>query len=271
MQSSLSDAKRYVERGLTMEWAELFSETRTVAFILLFTRFTALFMAVPIFSHMNIPISVKAAMAFFFTIFFFGAVPPLNIPTDAMSLTVAILGEMLFGLVVGTVLQLAYHVVTFAGGQISFMMGFSLASAIDPQSGVSMPIVSQFLALLALMILLVFDMHHWILLYASESIAQVPLGGFMITPALFQYIMHATVNMFVVGFMIAFPITALSILADVIFGMLMKTMPQFNLLVIGMPIKIAVSFVVLMATLGATLMIVTSQTQSAYNFLEKLF
>lgn len=254
-----------------MEWAELFSEGRTVAFILLFTRFTALFMAVPIFSHMNIPMSVKAAMAFFFSVFFFGAVPPLTITTDALSLTVAILGEMLFGLAVGIVLQLAYHIITFAGGQISFMMGFSLASAIDPQSGVSMPIVSQFLALLALMILLVFDLHHWILLYASASIAEVPLGGFMMTPSLFQYIMHAMSNMFVVGFMIAFPITALSILSDLIFGMLMKTMPQFNLLVIGMPIKIAVSFVVLMVTLGATLLIVTSQTQSAYNFLEKLF
>jgi len=254
-----------------MEWAEIFSEGRTIAFLLLFTRFSALFMAVPIFSHANIPISIKAAMAFFFTVFFFGAVPPLNIPTDALSLTVAILGEMLFGLAVGTVLQLAYHVITFAGGQISFMMGFSLASAIDPQSGVSMPIINQFLALLALMVLLIFDLHHWILLYASASISAVPLGGFMMTSSLFQYIMHAMTNMFVVGFMIAFPITALSMLADLIFGMLMKTMPQFNLLVIGTPIKIAVSFVVLMATLGATLLIVTAQTQDAYNYLEKLF
>jgi flagellar biosynthetic protein FliR len=77
--------------------------------------------------------------------------------------------------------------------------------------------------------------------------------------------------MFVVGFMIAFPITALSMLADVIFGMLMKTMPQFNLLVIGTPIKIAIAFVVLMVTLAATLQIVTIQTQDAYNFLDKLF
>ncbi len=254
-----------------MEWAELFSEGRTAAFILLFTRFSALFMAVPIFSHANIPMSLKAAMAFFFTVVFFDSLPVLQIPLDSMTMTVAILGEMLFGLAVGIILQLAYHVITFAGGQISFMMGFSLASAIDPQSGVSMPIVSQFLALVALMILLAFDLHHWIILFASESIASVPLGGFMITPELFRYIMHATMNMFVVGFMIAFPITALSMLADVIFGMLMKTMPQFNLLVIGMPIKIGVAFLVLMATLSATMMIVTSQMQSAYNFLETLF
>jgi len=254
-----------------MEWAEIFSEGRSVAFILLFTRFTALFAAVPIFSHANIPMSVKAAMSFFFTVVFFSSLPPLQIPLDAASLTVAILGEMLFGLTVGIILQLAYHVITFAGGQISFMMGFSLASAIDPQSGVSMPIIGQFLALVSLMVLLALDLHHWILLYASESIASVPLGGFMLTPELFKYIMHATLNMFVVGFMIAFPITALSMLADVIFGMLMKTMPQFNLLVIGMPIKIGVGFVVLIATLSATMLIVNSQMENAFYFLEKLF
>lgn len=253
-----------------MEWAQLFSEGRTAAFILLFVRFSSLFMAVPIFSHANIPMSLKAAMAFFFTVIFYDSLPPLQIPTDSLSMTVAILGEMLFGLVVGIILQLAYHVITFAGGQISFMMGFSLASAIDPQSGVSMPIVNQFLSLVALMVLLALDLHHWIILLASASIATVPLGGFMVTPELFRYIMHGMLNMFVVGFMIAFPITALSMLADVIFGMLMKTMPQFNLLVIGMPIKIGVAFLVLMATLSATMMIVASQMQSAYNFLEKL-
>jgi flagellar biosynthetic protein FliR len=253
-----------------MEWAQLFSEGHTAAFILLFVRFSSLFMAVPIFSHANIPMSLKAAMAFFFTVVFFDSLPALQIPTDSLTMTVAILGEMLFGLAVGIILQLAYHVITFAGGQISFMMGFSLASAIDPQSGVSMPIVNQFLSLVALMILLAADLHHWIILLASASLATVPLGGFMVTPELFRYIMHAMLNMFVVGFMIAFPITALSMLADVIFGMLMKTMPQFNLLVIGMPIKIGVAFLVLMATLSATMMIVTSQMQSAYNFLEKL-
>lgn len=253
-----------------MEWAELFSEGRTAAFILLFVRFSSLFMAVPIFSHANIPMSLKAAMAFFFTVIFYDSLPTLQIPTDTLTMTVAILGEMLFGLTVGIILQLAYHVITFAGGQISFMMGFSLASAIDPQSGVSMPIINQFLSLVALMILLALDLHHWIILLASASIATVPLGGFMVTPELFRYIMHGMLNMFVVGFMIAFPITALSMLADVIFGMLMKTMPQFNLLVIGMPIKIGVAFLVLMATLSAMMMIVGSQMQSAYNFLEKL-
>jgi flagellar biosynthetic protein FliR len=254
-----------------MEWAQLFGEARVVGFILLFIRFGALFMAVPIFSHQSIPATVKAAMAFLFTVLFYPAMPPLAIEITAPALTVAVLGELLFGLAIGVVLQLAYHVITFAGGQISFMMGFSLASAIDPESGVSMPIISQFLSLLALLMLFSIDMHHWILLYVNESLAAVPLGGFMLTEHLFGYIVQAGADMFRVGFMIAFPIIALSLLADIIFGMLMKTMPQFNLLVIGFPIKIAVALVVLIVTLGSTLLIVQRQMEGAFNWLEALF
>jgi len=254
-----------------VEWAQIFSEARVVGFILLFIRFGAMFMATPIFSHQSIPVTIKTAMAFFFTVLFYPSMPPLAIEISAPALTVAVLGELLFGLVVGVALQLAYHVITFAGGQISFTMGFSLASAIDPQSGVSMPIISQFLSLLALMLLFSIDMHHWILLYVNESLSAVPLGGFMLTEHLFGYLVQAAADMFRVGFMIAFPIIAITILEDIIFGMLMKTMPQFNLLVIGFPIKIAVALVVLIVTLGSTLLIVRHQVEGAFNWLEALF
>ena len=254
-----------------MGWAEIFNEANIVGFILLFFRFGALFIATPIYDHKNIPMNIKAAMAFFFTVVFYASMPTVSINLDIPTIVIAILGEFLLGLSVGIVLQLAYHVITFAGGQISFMMGFSMASAIDPQSGISMPIISQFLSLLALMVLFALNLHHWILLFIDASLKTVPLGGFLMSKSLFDYIVHATSNMFMVGFMIAFPVIALSWLADVIFGMLMKTMPQFNLLVIGFPIKITVAFVILIATLTATMLILKGQVQEAFNALEMLF
>jgi len=254
-----------------MAWTEIFSDTYIVGFILLFFRFAALFLATPIFSHQNIPLTMKAAMAFFFSIVFYPSMPPLTIEINIATIVIAILSEFMFGLAIGIVLLLAYNVITFAGGQISFMMGFSMASAIDPQSGVSMPIISQFLSLMGIMILLALNMHHWLLLFINDSLSAVPLGGFLMSKDLFTYIIHATSNMFVVGFMIAFPIIALSWLADVIFGMLMKTMPQFNLLVIGFPIKIMVAFVVLIAVLSASMLILKGQIQEAFNALEMFF
>ena len=254
-----------------MQWAQIFSEDYIVGFMLLFFRFAALFIAVPIFSHKNIPMTIKAAMAFFFTIVFYSSMPQVSISLDVPSIVLAILSEFMLGLVVGIFLLLAYNVITFAGGIISFMMGFSMASAIDPQTGVSMPIISQFLSLMGLMILLSLDLHHWILLFVDDSLKSVPLGGFMMNGDIFDYVIHAASNMFIVGFMIAFPIIALSWLADVIFGMLMKTMPQFNLLVIGFPIKIMVAFVVLIATFASSMLILKIQMLEAFNALEMFF
>ncbi len=254
-----------------LEFIAFLQEGKVVAFMLLFFRFASLFMAAPIFSHTTIPMQVKAAMSFFFTVIFFQFTPPLAIELSVTTVTIAILSEIFFGLAIGVALQLAYNVITFAGGVISFMMGFSMATAIDPQNGVSMPIVSQFLSLIGLMILFSLDLHHWLIIYISHSLSQVPLGGFLLTHDIINYTLHAAGNMFLVGFMIAFPIVALSLLADVIFGMLMKTMPQFNLLVIGFPIKIMVSFVILIATLGSIMIIFKAQIIDAFNSLELFF
>ena len=254
-----------------MQWAEVFTQSYVVGFILLFFRFGALFIATPIFSHKSIPNSIKAAMAFFFTIVFYSSMPPLDIPITVPSILIAILSELLFGLAIGVILQVAFNVITFAGGLISFMMGFSMASAIDPQSGISMPIISQFLSLMALMILFSIDLHHWILIFISDSLSSIPLGGFVLQENLFNYMIYAASQMFLVGFMIAFPIVALTFLQDIIFGMLMKTMPQFNLLVIGFPIKIGVAFVVLIATFASTMLILKMQMLDAFNYLEMFF
>lgn len=254
-----------------MNYATIFTDTNIVGFILLFFRFASLFIAVPIFSHQSIPMVMKTAMAFFFTVVFYSSMQPITFEINVINLVLAILSELLFGLIIGVVLQLAFNVITFAGGQISFVMGFSMASAIDPQSGISMPIISQFLSLMALMVLFSLNLHHWMLMFIDKSLSAIPLGGFMITKNLFSYIIHAASNMFIVGFTIAFPLIALSWMADIIFGMLMKTMPQFNLLVIGFPIKIIVSFAVLIATFASAMLILQVQMQDSFNWLETLF
>lgn len=256
---------------MMLSFVSFLQSGNVISFLLLFFRFGGLFLTAPIFSHTSIPVKTKATMAFFFSVIFFTSAPPLEIPLNVSSIILAILSELLLGLAIGVALQLAYNVITFAGGVISFMMGFSMATAIDPQNGVSMPIVSQFLSLLGLMVLFSLDLHHWLILYIDHSLHHIPLGGFLLTKHIVSYTMQAAGHMFLVGFMIAFPIIALSLLADLIFGMLMKTMPQFNLLVIGFPIKIMVSFVVLIATLASIMLLLKSQVAEAFNALELFF
>jgi len=254
-----------------MEVVEFLSPQNVVGFLLLFFRFAGLFIMVPLFSHMSIPMTIKTAIAFVFSVLFFPNMPSLAMEITTINVVFAIISEFLLGFVVGLMLQLVINIMTFAGIQISFIMGFSMASVVDPQSGISMPIIANILALLALMVFLALDGHHVVLLFVNESLQEVALGGFMLNAEIFEYMLKATTNMFMVGFMIAFPIIALSLLADIIFGMLMKTMPQFNLLVIGFPIKIMVAFVVIIATLATFMGIFSTEMFKALNSLPMLF
>jgi len=86
-----------------------------------------------------------------------------------------------------------------------------------------------------------------------------------------SYAINLFTNLFMFGFIMSFPIIALSLLSDSIFGMLMKTMPQFNLLVIGYPIKVTIGFSVLIAILAGIMKIMSDLLLKVINDLPALF
>ncbi len=231
------------------------AQESVITFMLLFIRFTSLFAFLPIFSHTNIPMAVKGAFAVFFTVLFYTITPAVDPYIGANELIGAIIMEGAFGFVAGFLLSTLFAAVGFAGEQMSMVMGFSMAAAYDPQTQQSSQVISVMLSFFALMILLAVDGHHLIIQYIAESIKRVPLGHFVLTQAYLEYSMVAVKNIFLIGFTIAFPLMALSLLSDIIFGMIMKTMPSFNLLVVGMPIKIILGIAVIMATLTSVSLI----------------
>lgn len=109
------------------------------------------------------------------------------------------------------------------------------------------------------------------LLFLSHSLGYISLGGFYPHENLMHYLNMGMFNIFIIGFTMSFPILGISLLADVIFGLLMKTMPQFNLLVIGYPIKIALGFVVLIAILLVMMQYFKNLILELFTHMQTLF
>ncbi len=224
-----------------------------VKFILLFARFSGLVAFFPFYGHMKIPVVIKTAMVMVFALLMFPDAKSIDFEPTVVSIALCVVSELMLGFMAGLTLYLVFGMLELAGMQISFVMGFTMANVMDPQTGKSSPLLSQFLTLTALTLFLAFDGHHMLLLLYYKSMDILPLGSFYPQVSMWEYISKGVVNLFVFGFILSFPIKALSLLADIIFGMLMKTMPSFNLLVVGFPIKIMISFVVMLATFGAIL------------------
>jgi len=227
------------------------SQESVITFMLLFVRFSSLFAFMPFFSHVSVPMSVKGALAFYFTVIFYTVTPSAAIAMDSSTLIAAIIMEGAFGFIAGFLVSTLFAAVGFAGEQISMVMGFSMAAAYDPQTQQSSQVISVMLNFFVLLILLASNGHHLIIQYIEYSLKQVPIGEFVLTKAYLEYSALAIKNIFLIGFTIAFPLMAMSLLSDIIFGMIMKTMPSFNLLVVGMPIKIILGIAVLTAVLAS--------------------
>ena len=250
-----------------MQIVDFITEDNAILFLLLFARMSGLIAFFPFFSHLAIPISVKTALAFYLSILFFPVASLANIDYSVGSLSILILSELLLGFIAGLTLHIVFAALQLAGMQIAMVMGFSMASVMDPSSGINAPIISQILVLIAIMMLLAFDGHHMILLFLNKSIGHIELGSFYPQSYIWDYINESIKHMFMMGFILSFPVIAISLLADIIFGMLMKTMPQFNLLVVGFPIKIFLSFMVMIATLGSIMLIFKKDFIEVFNFL----
>ncbi|EGN5705884.1 flagellar type III secretion system protein FliR [Campylobacter upsaliensis] len=231
-----------------MEFVNYLGDKNVATFMLLFARLSGLIVFFPFFSHNSIPMVVKTTIVFFLTMFLYPLAKIEVLHLDSFFI-LQLLSEVLFGMIAGLIIQFVFVIIMMAGEQIAFTMGFTMAGVLDPSSGINMPVTSQILNLLALLFFLAFDGHHLMLLFLSQSLTYINLGGFYPSENFMQYLNSGMLSVFVIGFTMAFPILAISLLADVIFGILMKTMPQFNLLVIGYPIKIALAFVVLIAIL----------------------
>ena len=238
-----------------MSIVDLISDKNVITFLLLFSRISGFFAFMPFLSHSNISISIKSALALYITFLLFPIAQTSNININSANIFFAIIGELSIGFIGGIFLNIAFAALSFAGSQISMVMGFSMATIFDPLTGTNSPLISQILTLIATLFFLAFDGHHLILLLLSHSIDKITLGGFYPNKDILEYLVNSISIMFKMGLILAFPIIALSLLSDIIFGMLMKTMPQFNLLVVGFPIKIFLSIMVIIATLSSMMIL----------------
>lgn len=232
----------------------LLSPHNVVIFMLLFTRFASFFTFMPFYDSRLIPISVKAVLSFLLTILFFNiAALPFESGAGVMLLNnanlsfifIGLLAEVLLGFFSAFFLQTIFSSVSFAGEVIGFSMGVSVSSTYDPLSASSNPIISILLNLLCMLTFISLDLHHQVLLFIARSLELIPVGLFDPTGNIPLFAYEAFKNIFILGFSIALPIVGVILLSDVLFGMIARAHPQFNLLVIGLPLKFLLALIVL--------------------------
>ncbi|HEY4552922.1 MAG TPA: flagellar biosynthetic protein FliR [Bacillaceae bacterium] len=225
---------------------------RLSVFLLVFVRVSAFFVTMPLFSYRTLPAQFRIGFAFFLALMMHYSidVQPFEINGEYFML---IMKEAAVGLLVGFVAYMILSAVQIAGGFIDFQMGFAIANVIDPQTGAQSPLVGQYLYTFSLLLLLAVNGHHLILdgIYNSYHFIPIDKTGINLgDPNLAEFVLKSFGMMFLVAFQMSIPVVAALFLVDVALGIVARTVPQLNVFVVGFPIKIAVSFIVIIIVLG---------------------
>lgn len=227
-------------------------------FLLIFVRVTAFFLTIPIFSYRNIPAMHKIGLGFFLALLIYLSMDKPEIDLNGFYYML-ILKEAAVGLFVGLLAYIMMSAIQIAGGFIDFQMGFAIANVIDPQTGVQSPLMGQYLYTFVLLVLLAVDGHHLLLDGVFYSYQIVPLESIWIplgNEGILTQVMKSFSLMFVVAFQLAAPVVGSLFLVDVALGIVARTVPQLNVFVVGMPLKIIVSFAVVALVIPVFMMIV---------------
>nr|WP_170295423.1 flagellar biosynthetic protein FliR [Chengkuizengella sediminis] len=242
--------------------------------ILIFCRITSFFVVSPIFSFRGLPTQYKIGLSLFITLLTFmstGLEEPVPINSDYITF---IFREILVGLLLGFTAYLFFTVVQIAGAFVDLQMGFGMANVMDPITGVQTPILGNFKYMLAITLFLIMNGHHLLLRAIMDSYEWVPLSNGLFTKIydgdISTFIISTFTNVFFLAFQMSAPLIAVLFLVDVALGMLARTAPQFNLFVIGIPIKIMVGLFVLFTLVTGFLYLYEDLFEKMFKRLEEL-
>ena len=241
-------------------------------FFLVFVRVGAMLFSAPLINGRSVPMMAKIGLGLLLTVLLL----PVNsahlaeVPFQWLPLSVLVIKETGVGVLVGFVANLVFAAMQLAGQFVGIQTGFSVANVLDPLFSQSVSVLDQLYTVLAGIIFLTIDGHHMLLLAIQQTLEIVPVGAFQLTEPMMTELITLTGGVLVAGLRIILPILASLLLADVALGLVSRTVPQMNVFIVGMPLKLFVGFFLIVLTLPTVSALAGDMFRTSFIDIEKL-
>lgn len=210
------------------------------AFFMVLVRIACFVAIAPVFGHKSINGRLRVLIAACISLTVFMAMDP-EMPeySTVFGFSFLLLKEAAVGLALGFVSGLVMAIITMAGEFIDREIGFSMAQSFDISTGAMTTITANLYDKLIYLIILITNLHYYILKAVVRSFEVVPLGGFKLNiVTMYTQVIGFIVEFFVIGFRIAMPIFIAATILNIILGVMTKSSPQMNMFAIGIQLKI---------------------------------
>jgi flagellar biosynthetic protein FliR len=208
-----------------------------------FLAFTSIFSIRAV--NMRIRMSLAFAMAFFVSQQI--EIPKID-PVTADGL-MEISRQILIGLTMGLVFQVASAALVVAGQAISGSMGLSMANMVDPNMG-SVPVLSQFFNIMGTLVFLGMGGHLIVFGLVMESFKLIPIGQAFFSQDMLGKMINWSAMMFLGALLIALPVMMTLLFINVGLGFVARAAPTLNIFTVGFPALILMGFIVMIFSMG---------------------
>lgn len=221
-------------------------------FLLILVRISCFVYIAPFFGMQNTPGRVKIGLSVFVSLLLYQLVPKESLGyTGIVGYSIIVLKEGITGLLIGFAANICNSIILLAGNLLDMNIGFSMATEYNPQMQTQASVTANLYSYLVLLLLVVTDMHHYILRAVADSYQLIPVGGQVfqwdhLMSGMLKYMMDS----FVIAFRIILPVFVCIMILNCILGIMAKVSPQMNMFAVGMQLKVLFGLAVMFITIG---------------------
>lgn len=228
------------------------TEIQIITFALILLRMSGFIFSAAFYSSQTINVSLKILISLTISVLVYSFVKPQfnleNINNSNFLIGIAV-QEVLLGIALGFVTRLFFFVVTMVGSFISVIIGLSSAQLFNPMIGDHGSSFEQYYTILATLIFLSFNGHHYLLIGLQESYSLIPLAQADIKVGSLSEIVLKAQSLFEITIKMSAPVLMAGLVANISLSVLGRAVPQINILVTSFPVLVLVGFFVILLTL----------------------
>lgn len=242
-------------------------------FILIILRISGYVFTSPIFGRKEIPNLSKIGVCLFLTYILFNIGKPTIavIPAGLGQFVVLCIFETLKGMLMGILNTIFFTVFIIAGQLIDTEVGFRMGGLLDPMYGVKIPLTGNLFNIAAFVVFLNLNGHLHMINILSDTYVFSPVGSAFAIENIASIFTSAFSLAYLFAIKIALPLVLIIIFIDVILGIMIKFIPQMNIFVIGIPLKLLVGVFALFYLVSPLVNFFSEVFNSMYTFVSQLY
>lgn len=221
-------------------------------FLLVFARLGVVFLLLPGISAAYVPVRIRLVFALLVTVVILPLVAetlPAQQPAAPAELAWLVISEALIGGFMGALIQFIMAALELAAHMISMATGITNAFIDDPVTEEQTSILTGFLSLIAVALIFITGVHHFMLRAIVDSYGLLRPGAPLITGDMLAVGSRLLDQAFNMGIRLAAPFLVFEMIFQITSGILARLSPQLNVFFVVLPGKIVLGIIILMITL----------------------